>query len=84
MIDDSKFKPFAVSVSAAARIIGSGKSTIWEKLAKGELDAVKDGRRTKVILASIERHVASWPRAKFQPHKPRRHVRAARDEVVAR
>jgi hypothetical protein len=75
MMDDSKqpqLKPFAVSVTEAARITASGESTIWEKLAKGELDAVKDGGRTKVTMASIERHVASWPKAKFQPLKPRR------------
>jgi hypothetical protein len=74
-MDDNKqpqLKPFAVSVAEAARITDSGESTIWEKLAKGELDAVKDGVRTKVTLASIERHVASWPKAEFQPLKPRR------------
>jgi excisionase family DNA binding protein len=81
-MDDNKqpqLKPFAVSVTEAARITASGESTIWEKLAKGELDAVKDGGRTKVTMASIERHVASWPKAKFQPLKPRRRAaRAAR------
>jgi hypothetical protein len=74
-MDDNKqlqLKPFAVSVAEAARITDSGASTIWEKLAKGELDAVKDGVRTKVTMVSIERHVASWPKAKFQPLKPRR------------
>jgi hypothetical protein len=74
-MDDNKqpqLKPFAVSVAEAARITDSGESTIWEKLAKGELDAVKDGVRTKVTMASLERHVASWPKAEFQPLKPRR------------
>jgi excisionase family DNA binding protein len=61
-----------VSVSEAARLTDSGESTIWEKLAKGELDAIKDGVRTKITMASIERHVASWPKAKFAPPKPRR------------
>jgi hypothetical protein len=76
MIDDEKqpatIKPFALSVPATAVFINSGKSTVWEKLARGELEAVKDGARTKVTMASIERHVTSWPPAKFHPLKPRR------------
>jgi hypothetical protein len=76
MIDDEKpqatIKPFALSVPATAAFTDSGESTIWEKLARGALEAVKDGTRTKVTMASIERHVASLPPAKFHPLKPRR------------
>jgi hypothetical protein len=81
MVDDDKksqasLKPFAVSVADTARILDCGESTVWEKLAKGELHARKDGVRTKILMASIERHVETWPRAKFEPLKPRQ--RAAR------
>jgi hypothetical protein len=67
-------KPYAVSVAKAAHILDAGESTIWEKLAKGELTALKDGVRTKVLMESIERHVASWPKAQFKPppNRPRR------------
>ena len=67
-----QLKPFFVSVAEAARLTDAGESTIWDLLAKGELTAVKDGARTKILMASIERHVATRPKAKFQPLKPRR------------
>ena len=72
MDDNKQLKPLLASVSEAARLIDAGESTIWDLLAKGELDAVKDGARTKILMASIERHVASRPKARFQPLKPRR------------
>jgi hypothetical protein len=71
-------RPLAVSVAKAALILNSGESTIWEKLARGELDAIKDGTRTKITMASIERHAASWPKAQFKPLKPRREAGDAR------
>jgi hypothetical protein len=64
-------RPFAVSVSKAAKLLDSGESTVWAKLARGDLEAIKDGARTKVTLASIERHVSTWPRAKFLKPRPR-------------
>ena len=72
MDDNNQLKPLLVSVAEAARLTDAGESTIWDLLAKGELDAVKDGARTKILMASIERHVATRPKAKFQPLKPRR------------
>jgi excisionase family DNA binding protein len=72
-----QLKPFFVSVAEAARLTDAGESTIWDLLAKGELTAVKDGARTKILMASIERHVATRPKAKFL--KPRRRaIHAAR------
>ena len=68
----ASIKPYAVSVAKAAQILDSGESTIWEKLAKGQLTACKDGVRTKILMASIERHIATWPKAEFKPLKPRR------------
>jgi hypothetical protein len=40
-------------------------------LARGEYEAVKDGGRTKILVASIKRRRASLPLAKFKP-LPRR------------
>src|SRR5260370_26723617 len=70
-MDDNKqpqLKPFAVSVAEAARITDSGESTIWEKLAKGELDAVKDGVRTKVTMAASSSPLASFSQMRSEEH----------------
>jgi excisionase family DNA binding protein len=65
-------EPLVVSVKNAAIILDAGRSTVWEMLASGELDAVKDGGRTKVTMASIKRRLANLPRAKFKPAAPRK------------
>jgi transposase len=51
----------AVSPREAAEIEDCGKSVIYERLARGEYDAYKDGNRTKIILESIERRRATLP-----------------------
>jgi hypothetical protein len=78
MTDIPCIKPFAVPIPEAARLLGwgrkagGGRSSINEALARGELEAVKDGRRTLVTMKSIEHRAASRPRAVFKPLKPRR------------
>ena len=80
MTDITQIKPFAVPIPEAARILGwgrkpgGGRSSVNEALARGELDAVKDGRRTLVTMESIERRAASRPRAVFKPLPPRRKI----------
>jgi hypothetical protein len=63
-------EPLVVSVKNAAVICDAGVSTVWEMLARGELDAVKDGARTKVTMASIKRRQANLPRATFKALAP--------------
>lgn len=63
-------KPFAVSVSEAARLQGlgrkpgGGRNSVYEQIGRGELVAVKDGHRTLVTYASIEQRQAALPRVK--------------------
>lgn len=77
MTDTTSIKPFAVPIPEAARLLGfgrkpgGGRSSINEALARGELEAVKDGSRTLVTMESIERRAASRPRAVFKPLRPR-------------
>jgi hypothetical protein len=63
---DPPIEPLLVSVKNAAAILDAGVSSVWEMLARGELDAVKDGARTKVTMASIKRRQANLPRAIFK------------------
>jgi hypothetical protein len=63
---ESGLKPFAVSVKTARRLLGDkSHSGIYLDIAAGKLEAVKDGSKTLIVLESIERRVASLPRAKI-------------------
>ena len=63
-------QPFAVSPKEAAVLENCGLSVVYERLARGEYAAIKDGRRTKILFESIERRRASLPRATFKPLAP--------------
>jgi hypothetical protein len=65
-------EPFALSPKETATIENCGVSVVYERLARGEYEAVKDGTRTKILVESIKRRRASLPKAMFQPLKPRR------------
>jgi hypothetical protein len=63
-------KPFAVSVTEAARLqglgreAGGGRASIYNQIKRGELEAIKDGSRTLITMASIEQRQARLPRLK--------------------
>jgi hypothetical protein len=44
-----------------------GMSTVYDRLAAGEYEAVKDGPRTKISTDSIKRRRAALPRAEYKP-----------------
>jgi N-methylhydantoinase B/oxoprolinase/acetone carboxylase alpha subunit len=62
----------AASVRECAIIENCGRSVVYERLARGEYEAIKDGSRTKMIVESIKRRRDSLPRAVFKPLPPRR------------
>ena len=68
-------EPFAVSIAEAARLQGlgrkpgGGRSSITEQIAAGEVEAIKDGWRTLITVASIKRRMAALPRV--QPKRKR-------------
>ena len=69
--------PIFVSVAAAAEILATSRSEIYQKLARGELEAVKDGARTKIIYASVKRVAAALPKASIRLYVPRTQRAAA-------
>jgi excisionase family DNA binding protein len=69
-------KPITVSVQECARIIGISRSMIYEAIGRGELAAHKDGDRTLISMASIERRQAALPKAKIKPPKIRKKASA--------
>jgi hypothetical protein len=72
---EPQIEPLLVSVKNAATILDAGVSSIWEMLARDELDAVRDGGRTKITMASIRRRLANLPRATFKAPAPRKRQR---------
>lgn len=53
--------PLAVSVDEAAEMIGCSKSKLYAVIASGELRARKQGRRTLLEVAEIQRYLAELP-----------------------
>jgi hypothetical protein len=78
-----ELKPYAVAIPVAQSLMGDkSRSEVYEAAAKGEIDLVKDGKKTLVVLASIESRQAALPPAKVKltPRKrAQRHRSKARD-----
>jgi len=61
-------KPHAVTIKVARRLLADkARSEIYKAVHRGDLDAIKDGVRTLITLASIESYMTRLPPAKFQP-----------------
>ena len=45
--------PICVRVNDAARMIGVGRTKLYELIAAGEIETVKLGRATRVTIASL-------------------------------
>jgi hypothetical protein len=57
-------QPFAVPLHEAARLLGNkSRAGIYQAIAGGELEAIKDGRRTLITLRSIRARQESLPAA---------------------
>jgi excisionase family DNA binding protein len=70
LIKMSELEPLAVSINEAARLIGISRGSVYGAIARGELEAVKDGGKTKIIYASLKRREASLPPAQIK-RRPR-------------
>ena len=50
-------EPICVRVNDAARMIGIGRTKLYELIANGELETVKLGKATRITTASLHRLV---------------------------
>ncbi|WP_324827925.1 helix-turn-helix domain-containing protein [Qipengyuania zhejiangensis] len=50
-------EPICVRVNDAARMIGVGRTKLYELIANGELEAVKIGKATRITTSSLHRLV---------------------------
>lgn len=57
--------PLYASVDEMTKIINLSRSSIYEMLARGEITAIKIGKRTLVSVASARDFLASQPAAVF-------------------
>ncbi len=66
----TELKPRAVPIRDARKLLGNkARSEVYREVGRGNLDAVKDGNKTLITLASIERYMASLPPAKIGSQK---------------
>lgn len=47
-------RPLTVAVRTAAGMLGLGPTTVWGLISAQELDVIRVGRRTLVVVASME------------------------------
>ncbi len=55
-------EPLALSINDTAAAIGTGRSTVYNEINKGNLDAHKVGRRTIVKIESVRKFLAERDR----------------------
>ncbi len=48
------FAPLCVRVLVASRMLGVGKTTVYDLIESGEIDTIKIGRATLVTVASLQ------------------------------
>ena len=53
MISDASPAPLCVRINVAARMIGIGRTKLYELIGDGEVDVVKVGKSTLVTTASL-------------------------------
>jgi excisionase family DNA binding protein len=51
-----KVEPICVKVNEAARMIGVGRTKLYELIASGEIEAVKLGKSTRITTASLHKN----------------------------
>ncbi len=54
-------KPISVTIPDAVKATGMSRSSIYEALKRGDLVALKAGRRTLISFADLEAYLAGLP-----------------------
>ncbi|AXK41339.1 helix-turn-helix domain-containing protein [Erythrobacter aureus] len=60
MSDHQPVEPICIRVNDAARMIGIGRTKLYELISSGELETVKIGKATRVTTASLHELVRRW------------------------
>jgi hypothetical protein len=62
------FQPILMPVDRVADLIGKCRRSVYQLIASDQLEAVKAGRNTLVVFASVKRYVDSLPAARFKQY----------------
>jgi hypothetical protein len=63
----SDLEPFAVPTKEARRLLGNkSNASLYTAIARGELEAIKDGKKTLITTRSIRRRQENLPRAQIR------------------
>ena len=54
-----QIEPISVRIPDAIRMIGVGRTTIYQLIASGDLEAAKVGRSTVVFVASVREYLSA-------------------------
>jgi len=75
--------PLLVSIPQAAQALGRGTSTIYDLLARQEIEAVKSDGRTLIRYNSLQAYADRLPKATFAPPRNRKpqHLRRVGNSV---
>ncbi len=75
MADTCQLEPTHVTIPEACRLSGDeSRSGIYNALGRGELRAIKCGKRILIELASIRERLANCPPARIKPAAPAAHA----------
>jgi len=74
--------PILVSVPQAAQMLGRGISTIYDLIARGEIEAKKSDGRTLLMVESLQAYARRLPRATVAPPRERRPQRLRQAETT--
>jgi excisionase family DNA binding protein len=58
-------EPLALTIKDAAKLIGCSRSTVYELIGDGKLEAFKLGAATRITMASVKGLIATAPRARI-------------------
>jgi excisionase family DNA binding protein len=64
-------EPLALTIAKTAQVTSESRSKVYEHIAAGTYQAVKSGRRTLIVYASVKAHIAGLPPARIKAPKPR-------------
>ena len=81
----ASLKPFAVPIPVAKGLLFKSRTGIYDAISKGLLEVVKDGPRTLIVLASIEKYSARLkPGLAHEPKKLEQFPRHLRTQARRR
>jgi hypothetical protein len=69
--DTPGLEPLTVTIPQAEYLTGESRSQIYNRIGRGEYEAVKSGRRTLIVYDSIKRRIAQLPQANIKAPVPR-------------